>query len=107
MGDYEQTIKGNLLGIEADKRYFEYREKMGYPNMCFFLIYKCHNIHFLAHASMFAAQYQPSLYAGKEILKVLTKETLEDKSFFTPSGAYWLEGFASVILHVHIRFGKW
>ena len=32
---------------------------------------------------------------------------MEDKPFFHPNGAYWLEPYISTILHTYIRFGKW
>jgi len=50
----------NKIAIKADDEYFDYRKKKGMDEVCFFTLYRCHNIHFLAFAAMFAGRWQES-----------------------------------------------
>lgn len=43
---------------------------------CFFLLYRCHNIHFLAYAAMFAGRWEESWKSVERIINVLPLEVL-------------------------------
>lgn len=56
-GRYWNSILANQIGVESDKKYIEYREKVGLPKNCFYILYYGHNIHFLTYAAMFQGNY--------------------------------------------------
>lgn len=52
------------------------------PQVSFNLVYRCHDLHFVMYASMFAGKYQKSYNAAIKLVKVITLSVLEDKTFF-------------------------
>jgi hypothetical protein len=49
------------MGIKADDKYFEYRKSKGYSKNCFFTLYRCHNIHYVAYSAIFAGRYNDAI----------------------------------------------
>lgn len=49
---------------------------LGMDYCCFFLLYRCHNIHFLAYAAMFAGRWEESWKSVERIINVLPLEVL-------------------------------
>jgi tetratricopeptide (TPR) repeat protein len=63
-----------------------------------------HDYHSLIYAAMFAGQSQVALEAVDRMEKSLPDTLLRIQS---PPMADWLENFASVRVHVLVRFGRW
>ncbi|KRX02826.1 hypothetical protein PPERSA_04029 [Pseudocohnilembus persalinus] len=106
-GKYQQSIESNLKGIAADDKYFEYIKNEKLQEICFYMLYRCHNLHFLVYSALFAAKKEIALQYADKMTKLVTIDYLKDTSFFQPMGADWMEGFISVKIHVLIRFGLW
>jgi len=98
MGNYEDAIRANIEGIEADRRYVE---SSGIE--CeFYKMYRLHNVHFCCWACMFDGQYKNALKYARMMQEELTPELLNSKP-----GVEILEAFNCIVWHVFIRFGKW
>jgi tetratricopeptide (TPR) repeat protein len=96
VGDYEKAVLANASGHAADERYVAvtgHRKNM-------YLGYRMHNLHFLVWAAMIDGQYQTAKKFGEEISRQLSADVVS----FQPK---FFESFASTILHVYTRFGKW
>jgi tetratricopeptide (TPR) repeat protein len=98
-GHYAKVVESNCRAIEADRKYVE---REGPVN--FYTLYRCHNYHFKIYGAMFLGQFAPAREAADEMIASLPEEIL---SIEVPPMADWLEGFASMKMHVLIRFGKW
>ena len=107
IGDYEESIYKNNLGLVADLKYLKYRESLGKSPTCFYLYYVCHSPHFALYSAMFTGQYDVAMKHGHEILKLLPLNVLQDTKGFTPIATNWLEPYIQPILMTYIRFGKW
>ncbi|KRX02827.1 hypothetical protein PPERSA_04030 [Pseudocohnilembus persalinus] len=106
-GLYQQAIQSNMIGFQIDNKYFEYLEKENLPKITFFLIYRCHNIHFLIYAALFAGQKALAIKYSDILPKIITIQYLKDTKVYQPMGADWLEAFIPQKIHVLIRFGEW
>ncbi|KAH7029316.1 TPR domain protein [Microdochium trichocladiopsis] len=99
LGDYQRGMKSNQAAIVADETYLE-RE----GPLKFYTLYRMHDYHFRIYCAMFAGQRRIALETAERMNLSLSPELLKVKS---PPMADWLEGFASIKLHVLIRFGMW
>eukprot|EP00457_Paulinella_chromatophora_P004116 gb/GEZN01004126.1/.p1 GENE.gb/GEZN01004126.1/~~gb/GEZN01004126.1/.p1 ORF type:complete len:632 (+),score=73.72 gb/GEZN01004126.1/:10-1905(+) len=98
IGRYQDCIKCNRRGIEADNRYVALRGKEN-----FFTVYRLHNYHFLSWSSMLAGNYSNAIVAASQIQKEIPE------SFLTEGHEMlnWVEMFCGLHWHVLVRFGRW
>jgi tetratricopeptide (TPR) repeat protein len=99
VGDYRRAIASNADACLADEKYYA---EHGGDN--FYSFYRMHDYHSLIYAAMFAGQSQVALEAVGRLEKTLPESLLRIES---PPMADWLENFASVRIHVLVRFGRW
>lgn len=99
VGDYRRAIASNADACLADEKYLE---EHGGDN--FYSFYRMHDYHSLIYAAMFAGQSEVALDACTRMERSLPDSLLRIRS---PPMADWLENFASVRVHVLVRFGRW
>lgn len=99
VGDYRRAIASNADACLADEKYLA---DHGGDN--FYSFYRMHDYHSLIYAAMFAGQSRIALEAVSRMESSLPESLLRIKS---PPMADWLENFASVRVHVLVRFGRW
>jgi tetratricopeptide (TPR) repeat protein len=99
VGDYRRGIASNTAACLADEKYLA-----EYGGENFYSFYRMHNYHSLIYAAMFAGQSEVALDAVGRMEKSLPESLLRIES---PPMADWLESFASVRVHVLVRFGRW
>lgn len=99
VGDYRRAIASNADACLADEKYLA---EHGGDN--FYSFYRMHDYHSLIYAAMFAGQFKVALEAVDRMEKSLPESLLRIQS---PPMADWLENFASVRVHVLVRFGRW
>jgi tetratricopeptide (TPR) repeat protein len=99
VGDYRRAIASNADACIADEKYLA---EHGGDN--FYSFYRMHDYHSLIYAAMFAGQYRVAFEAVDRMEKSLPDSLLRIQS---PPMADWLENFASVRVHVLVRFGRW
>jgi hypothetical protein len=99
VGDYRRAIDANAGACLADEKYIA---EHGAEN--FYSFYMMHNYHSLIYAAMFAGQFRVALDAVNRMEASLPVSLLRIES---PPMADWLENFASVRVHVLVRFGRW
>ncbi|CAN9364858.1 unnamed protein product [Alternaria alternata] len=99
VGDYRRAIDANADACRADEKYVA---EHGARN--FYSFYMMHNYHSLVYAAMFAGQFKVALDAVNRMEASLPESLLRIES---PPMADWLENFASVRVHVLVRFGRW
>jgi tetratricopeptide (TPR) repeat protein len=98
-GLYHDAVVANSRAIVADQKYLD---DVGPLN--FYTLYRCHDYHFKLYAAMFLGQYRAAIEAADGLAASLPEEVLR---LDDPPMADWLEGFASMKMHVLVRFGKW
>ncbi|KAF2829369.1 hypothetical protein CC86DRAFT_464991 [Ophiobolus disseminans] len=99
VGDYRRAIASNADACLADEKYLA---EHGGDN--FYSFYRMHDYHSLIYAAMFAGQSEVALDACTRMERSLPDSLLRIQS---PPMADWLENFASVRVHVLVRFGRW
>ncbi|KAH9881934.1 hypothetical protein J1614_001105 [Plenodomus biglobosus] len=99
VGDYRRAIDSNADACLADEKYLH---ENGGDN--FYSVYRMHNYHSLIYAAMFAGQSKVALDTVSRMEASLPESLLRIES---PPMADWLENFASVRIHVLVRFGRW
>ncbi|OAL54370.1 TPR-like protein [Pyrenochaeta sp. DS3sAY3a] len=99
VGDYRRAIDSNADACLADEKYLA---DHGGDN--FYSFYRMHDYHSLVYAAMFAGQFKVAIEAVSRMEVSLPESLLRIDS---PPMADWLENFASVRVHVLVRFGRW
>jgi tetratricopeptide (TPR) repeat protein len=99
VGDYRRAIASNADACLADEKYLA-----GHGGDNFYSFYRMHDYHSLIYAAMFAGQSEVALEAVGRMEASLPESLLRIQS---PPMADWLENFASVRVHVLVRFGRW
>lgn len=98
-GHYAEAIIASEKAIAADEKYLA---QVGvfdqYTAAC------CHDCHLLMFAAMLSGREQPARTAAAKIAALATPEVLRAA---TPAFASTLEAYASMALHVPMRFGRW
>lgn len=95
LGRYADAILANERGVAQDLKYVEQAGRSG-----FYSVYRAHNYHFLAYASMFDGQRAKAMKAARELNRELPLETVREMPDF-------LDGFVATPYHVMVRFGMW
>ncbi len=98
-GLYHDAVVANSKAIVADQKYLEDAGPLN-----FYTLYRCHDYHFKLYSAMFLGQYRAAMETADGLAASLPAEVLrlEDSPM-----ADWLEGFASMKMHVLVRFGRW
>ncbi|CAE7200559.1 hypothetical protein CFE70_008091 [Pyrenophora teres f. teres 0-1] len=99
VGDYRRAIDSNADACLADEKYVA-----EHGSTSFYMFYMMHNYHSLIYAAMFAGQSKVALDTVERMESSLPVSLLRVES---PPMADWLENFASVRVHVLVRFGRW
>ncbi|PVI03541.1 TPR domain protein [Periconia macrospinosa] len=99
VGDYRRAIASNADACLADEKYLA-----AHGGNNFYTFYRMHDYHSLIYAAMFAGQYKVSIDTVARMEKSLPPSLLQVES---PPMADWVENFASVRVHVLVRFGQW
>ncbi|KAJ1325657.1 protein O-GlcNAc transferase [Microdochium nivale] len=99
VGDYQRGIDSNQAAVVADEKYLERTGPLQ-----FYTLYRMHDYHFQIYCAMFCGQRAIALKTADRMNTSLSPDLLKVKS---PPMADWLEGFASIKVHVLIRFGMW
>jgi len=95
VGRYEDAAAANRRGIAADQRIVARTGRTG-----FYEIYRAHNYHFLAWATMFTGNAKEAIAASRELMRELPMDVVKELAPF-------LEGFLGAPYHVLVRFGRW
>jgi tetratricopeptide (TPR) repeat protein len=95
LGRYDNAVKANQKGIEADLAYVAATGRGG-----FYTLYRAHNYHFLAYAAMFDGRRELALKAARDMIDQIPLELVRAYPDF-------LDAFISVPVHVLVRFGLW
>ncbi|KAF2473766.1 uncharacterized protein BDR25DRAFT_281709 [Lindgomyces ingoldianus] len=99
IGDYRRAIASNADACLADEKYLS---RAGGNN--FYTFYRLHDYHSGVYAAMFAGQSVVALDICRRMEASLPESLLRIES---PPMADWLESWASVRVHVLVRFGRW
>ena len=103
VGHYKEAIEANIKAVAADEAY---KLKTGQDNEVY-KMYRMHNYHFAAWASMFDGQYATAMKYAEDVQQQLGVEAVTCKIGDIPLGSMYLEAFGSLPWHVLVRFGKW
>ena len=95
-GQYEDAIAVSEKAIAADERYLDFAGPYN-----FYTTARCHDLHMMMYASMFAGQFEPAIEAAHAIAETLTTDLLAVER---PHMAVTLEGYHSTFMHVLVRF---
>jgi tetratricopeptide (TPR) repeat protein len=95
VGRYEEAAEANRRGIEADHRIVARTGRVG-----FYEVYRAHNHHFLAYASMFSGRADEAIAAARALVRELPTDVVQAMPQF-------LEAFLGVPYEVLVRFGRW
>jgi len=98
-GQYEDAIEVSKKAIAADEKFLNFAGPYN-----FYTTARCHDLHMMMYASMFAGQFEPAIHAAKAMTETLTTDLL---ALERPHMAATLEGYYSTVMHVLVRFGKW
>ena len=98
-GQYDNAIAVSKKSIVADGKYLDVSGPYN-----FYTTARCHDLHMMMYASMFAGQFQSAIEAAQAITETLTADLLAVER---PHMAVTLEGYHSTVVHVLVRFGKW
>ena len=98
-GQYDNAIAVSKKSIVADGKYLDFSGPYN-----FYTTARCHDLHMMMYASMFAGQFQSAIEAAQAITETLTADLLAVER---PHMAVTLEGYHSTVVHVLVRFGKW
>jgi len=94
-GEYEYTILGNILAVEAGERFKKFD-----GILTSYTQYRLHDIHFVIFAAMFDAQFNVAIKYARKII-----EEIPPEYFLSHLAA--VESFICLPFHVLVRFGKW
>jgi tetratricopeptide (TPR) repeat protein len=99
LGMYDKTIELNQVAVDCDRKYLSHE-----ANQQIFKFYVAHNWHFIVYAATMEGQYALARNAAEEMRKVLpmTGEPLPYQVMNELT-----DGFATMLYHVLMRFGKW
>lgn len=95
LGRYSEAIEANQRAIVVDLRYVDRVGRGG-----FYTIYRAHNYHFLAYASMFEGRRAVAIKAARDMVGEIPLEIVRQFPDY-------LDGFIGVPIHVMVRFGLW
>ena len=98
-GQYEDAIRVSRKAITADDQYVDFAGRYN-----FYTTSRCHDLHMMMYASMFAGQFEPAIQAAQTLTATLSADLLAVER---PHMAVTLEGYHSTFMHVFVRFGKW
>ena len=98
-GQYEDAIRVSRKAITADDQYVDFAGRYN-----FYTTSRCHDLHMMMYASMFAGQFEPAIQAARTLTATLSADLLAVER---PHMAVTLEGYHSTFMHVLVRFGKW
>ena len=98
-GHYADAIAANERAVAADLVYLDQVGPFGQYTADI-----CHDNHLLMYAGMLAARWEPGIRAADLITELVSPEVLDAS---TPAFAITLEAYASMRMHVFVRFGKW
>lgn len=98
-GNYQDVVKSNHAGIEADLKYFEQNGAMN-----FYSLYRVHNYHFKLYGAMFQGNYAASMEAVAGFEATVPDELVRLPS---PPMVDFLEAYFAMKTHALVRFGKW
>lgn len=99
VGDYRRAIASNSDACLADEKYLA-----DHGGNNFYTFYRLHDYHSLIYAAMFAGQFKVSMDTVTRMEASIPETLLRIES---PPMADWMESWASVRVHVLIRFGRW
>ncbi len=99
LGRYAQAVAANELAVATDLRYLAEVGPYGQYSADI-----CHDNHLLMYAAMLMGRWQPAIDAADRIWALVTPGVLDAS---TPVFAMKLEGYASMRMHVFVRFGRW
>lgn len=94
-GHYADSLRVNRRAVEVD---LAYADHAGRNN--FYLLYRVHNIHFVAYSAMWTGQRRVAIDAARELVTEIPRESLA----VIPD---LLDIFVATPLHVMVRFGMW
>ncbi len=98
-GHYYDAVDISRVAIAADNKFLKQAGPYTrYTASC------CHNRHLMMRTAQFLGQYKTALEAANAITNLLTDDVMHHAK---GQLSHTLEGFYSLKMHVHIRFGKW
>ncbi|MGQ0721890.1 MAG: tetratricopeptide repeat protein [Candidatus Eiseniibacteriota bacterium] len=95
LGHYDDAIVANQRAVAAD---LDYLAKGGVSG--FYTLYRAHNYHYIAYASMFAGRKATAMQAARDLTQQLHPDVVRRYRDV-------LDGFLATPVHVMIRFGQW
>jgi len=98
-GNYQDVVKGNQSGIDADLKYMDEHGAMN-----FYSLYRVHNYHFKLYGAMFQGNYTAAMEAVNGINDTIPDELVRLSS---PPMVNFLEGYIGMKTHALVRFGRW
>ncbi len=98
-GYYEDVVKWNQSGIEADLKYYNVNGALN-----FYSLYRIHNYHFKLYGAMFQGNYAASMDAIAGIANTIPDEFVRIPS---PPMVDFVEGYIGMKTHALVRFGQW
>jgi len=95
VGRWKDAAEANQRAIKADR---EYRRRS--PAQGFYNIYMAHNHHFLSWAAMMQGRGQLAVEAARAMVAGVPEDFLRE-------GAFFADGYMTIVLEALMRFGRW
>lgn len=102
IGNYDQTIHMNCIAIAADAEIRELCPKTA-GLQSFYFGYIVHNYHMAVYGGILGAMEEKSMEIASALNAILSEEMFMEH----PSLVSYLEAYASLEVHVLVRFGRW
>jgi len=102
LGDYEACVKYNKAAIRANTTTTKLFPKTASATS-FFFYYIAHDYHMLIYGAILGAMEHEALSCAQNLTAHLPERLFLDNPRITP----YLEGYATMDVHVLVRFGRW
>ena len=102
VGDYDACVHWNNAAIQADMKAMTRSPETSCVSS-FYFGYIAHNYHMLIYGAMLGAMEGIAMKVARELNTFLTEDLFEAQ----PNLAVYLESYATMDIHVLVRFGRW
>ena len=102
VGDYEACVRSNEAAIVADKKAMRVSPSSTGVTSIYFG-YVAHNYHMLVYGAILGAMEHKAFVFANELNQYLSESTFRENPHLAPC----LESYATLDIHVLVRFGRW
>lgn len=100
-GQYEMARSASARAIAADDKFVDYAGPFN-----FYTTARCHDLHLMMYTCMLLGRFSEAIEAADRICEAVSPDILLQADGL-PQLVATLEGYASMRMHVLVRFGRW